>query len=91
MTAAREVAANKRIIVCCDGTWLASDLGNNSKPSNVAKLARAIAPNGLDEAGRLIKQVVFYQSGLGSGDLPFQKLIFGEQSGLTHRSEAYLY
>lgn len=77
MTNTRKLADKKRIIVCCDGTWLASDLGDRSIPSNVAKLARAIAPNGLDEAGRLVKQVVFYQSGIGSGDLPFQKAIYG--------------
>ncbi|CZT18461.1 uncharacterized protein RCC_04306 [Ramularia collo-cygni] len=77
MAHTRELAVNKRIIVCCDGTWLASDLGDGSIASNVAKLARAISPNGLDEAGRLIKQVVFYQSGIGSGDLPFQKAIYG--------------
>lgn len=77
MADTRQLADNKRIIVCCDGTWLASDLGDKSVPSNVAKLARAIAPNGLDEAGKVIKQVVFYQSGIGSGDLPFQKAITG--------------
>lgn len=78
VVAERNLAANKRIIVCCDGTWLSSDLGDNSVPSNVAKLARALAPNGLNDAGEIFKQIVFYQSGLGSGDLPLQKAIFGE-------------
>lgn len=78
MTSTRELAPNKRLIVCCDGTWLASNSGDNVVASNVAKLARAVAPNGLDEAGRLIKQIVFYQSGIGSGDLLFQKGVYGE-------------
>ncbi|EGP85565.1 uncharacterized protein MYCGRDRAFT_30969, partial [Zymoseptoria tritici IPO323] len=65
----------KRIILCADGTWLASDLGDKSVPSSVAKLARAISPNGLDDQGRIIKQIVSYHSGVGSGDLPFQKAI----------------
>lgn len=71
-------AANKRIIVCSDGTWLASDTGDKSVPSNVAKIARAIAPCGLDDNGNVIKQIVFYHSGLGTGDLPFQKAIYGK-------------
>ncbi|CAH0021703.1 unnamed protein product [Clonostachys rhizophaga] len=72
-----KLASYKRIIVCADGTWLSSDQGSNSVPSNVAKIARAISKTGLDEKGNLVKQVVFYQSGLGSGDLPVQKAIYG--------------
>lgn len=67
----------KRIILCSDGTWLASDMGHKSIPTNVAKLARAVAKNGPDGNGDIVKQIVFYQSGLGSGYLPFQKAITG--------------
>ncbi|KAH6976752.1 hypothetical protein EDB80DRAFT_658241 [Ilyonectria destructans] len=72
-----KLASYKRIILCADGTWLASNLGDASKPSNVATLARAIASTGINEDGLAVKQVVSYHSGLGSGDLPFQKAIFG--------------
>jgi|SRR5271155_1188455 uncharacterized protein (DUF2235 family) len=75
-----KLASYKRIILCSDGTWLASDLGDKSVPSNVAKIARAIANSGPDADGNLVKQIVLYHSGLGSGDLPFQKAIYGECS-----------
>ncbi|KAH6626763.1 hypothetical protein B0J18DRAFT_365139 [Chaetomium sp. MPI-SDFR-AT-0129] len=70
-------ASYKRIILCSDGTWLSSEDEDKSVPSNVAKLARAISKTGLDAHGKLVKQVVLYQSGLGSGDLPFQQAIYG--------------
>lgn len=73
-----KLARNKRIILCSDGTWLASDVGDKSVPSNVAKLARTVANSGLDEKNNIVKQIVLYQSGLGSGDLAIQKLIYGE-------------
>ena len=74
----RKQASYKRIILCADGTWLASNTGDGSVPSNVAKIARAIANNGLDEKGNLVKQVVYYHSGLGSTDLPGQKAVYGK-------------
>ena len=73
-----KLASYKRIILCSDGTWLASDMGNKSVSSNVAKLARAVANSGPDAEGNLVKQIVSYHSGLGSGDLPLQKAIYGE-------------
>jgi uncharacterized protein (DUF2235 family) len=72
-----KLASYKRIILCSDGTWLASDMGDKSTPSNVAKLARAVANGGPDAKGNIVKQIVSYHSGLGSGDLPFQKAIYG--------------
>ncbi|KAK0761650.1 hypothetical protein N5P37_005702 [Trichoderma harzianum] len=72
-----KLATYKRIIVCADGTWLASNLGDSSKPSNVARIARALAQTGIDEDGFKVEQIVYYQSGLGSGDLPLQKAIYG--------------
>ncbi|OJD34121.1 peptidoglycan binding domain containing protein [Diplodia corticola] len=52
----------KRLIVCCDGTWQASDKTYGTSPSNIAKLSRMIAR----EDGN-IPQVVYYQSGVGTG------------------------
>jgi uncharacterized protein (DUF2235 family) len=75
---APQTASYKRIILCSDGTWLSSDEGDKSVPSNVAKLARAISKTGVNAKGELVKQVVLYQPGLGSGDFPFQQAISGE-------------
>ena len=53
----------KRIIICSDGTWNRPEtLKNKIPPTNVLKLARGIAPK--DNAG--VKQVVFYDWGIGS-------------------------
>ncbi|KAG8417324.1 hypothetical protein J3459_012417 [Metarhizium acridum] len=72
-----KLASYKRIIVCADGTWLSSDQGDKSVPSNVAKITRAISKTGLDANNNLVKQIVFYQPGLGTGDLLIQKAIYG--------------
>lgn len=72
-----EQASYKRLILCADGTWLASDLGDKSVPSNVAKIARSIATSGPDADGMIVKQIVSYHSGLGTGDLPFQAATYG--------------
>ena len=80
-----KLASYKRMILCADGTWLASDQGDKSVPSNVAKIARAIATSGPDADGNIVKQIVSYHSGLGSGDLPFQKAIYGEYSARMSR------
>lgn len=75
---ASKLASYKRIIICCDGTWLSSDGGGpDSVASNVAKIARAISKTGIDTQQNLVKQIVLYHSGLGAGDLPFQKAIYG--------------
>ena len=56
----------KRIIVCCDGTWLNSDNmlrnGELELPSNVTRITRAIKAKSADG----IPQVVFYQQGVGA-------------------------
>ncbi|KAJ6127665.1 hypothetical protein N7523_003277 [Penicillium sp. IBT 18751x] len=74
---ASRLANYKRIILCADGTWLASDLGDASVPSNVARIARTIASSGPDPHGCIVQQIVSYHSGLGAGELPFQKAIYG--------------
>lgn len=53
----------KRIVICADGTWNRPErLGKDEYPTNVLKFARGIAPH--DSKG--IKQVVFYDWGIGS-------------------------
>ncbi|KIX03699.1 uncharacterized protein Z518_07252 [Rhinocladiella mackenziei CBS 650.93] len=59
---------HKRIIVCCDGTWNNSD-GVGQVPTNVAKLARCIDAEAEVMQGEekvQIKQIVYYQHGIGS-------------------------
>jgi hypothetical protein len=53
------MAALKRIIICCDGTWNEPD----DIPTNVTKLVRSIKPTASDG----IHQVVFYDEGVGTG------------------------
>jgi uncharacterized protein (DUF2235 family) len=57
----------KRIVVCCDGTWNRPDQLDRGqpRPSNVAKMALAVAPR--DQAGVL--QRVYYHRGVGTGRL----------------------
>ncbi|KAM0299281.1 hypothetical protein HYE67_009103 [Fusarium culmorum] len=62
-------AAPKRIVICCDGTWQSSVSGLKNIPSNVTRLARSIARSGKDKDGKVWQQVVYYDAGIGSGDL----------------------
>jgi uncharacterized protein (DUF2235 family) len=80
-----EYASYKRIILCADGTWTSSDSGNASVPSNVARIARAIANNGQVEIAdggskkkQLVKQIVYYGAGLGSTDSGLEKWSSGK-------------
>ncbi|CAH0025163.1 unnamed protein product [Clonostachys rhizophaga] len=77
MAQSPNLATYKRIIICADGTWQASDISDKSAPSNVHKLARAVAKNGIDAQGNIVKQIVLYHSALGAGDPPFQKFNYG--------------
>ena len=53
----------KRIIICADGTWNRPEENlEEDFPTNVLKFARGIAPQGEDG----VKQVVFYDWGIGS-------------------------
>jgi uncharacterized protein (DUF2235 family) len=61
----------KRIVVCCDGTWNSIDR-DHAVPSNVGRIARAIAPSDGDG----ITQVVYYGAGVGTHNL-FDQLTGG--------------
>ena len=81
----------KRIIVCCDGTWLDSD-GEYHAPSNVTRIARAIRPIGRDDKGNAIPQVIFYQNGVGTGSKSLYVKYVGGATGdglADHIREAY--
>lgn len=65
---------SKRIVIACDGTWNRPDQvhGDEVTPSNVTKLALAVADN--DDSGT--KQRVFYERGVGTGG-PLDRLSGG--------------
>lgn len=84
----------KRIIVCCDGTWMDSD-GDTQVPSNVTRMARSLKPIGVDNTvtpPKPIVQVIFYQNGVGTGShSPYTKYIGGATGeGMSYNiREAY--
>ena len=55
----------KRIVICSDGTWFTPEHKHQGviTPSNVYKMAGAIAPRAVDGA----EQIVFYDKGVGAG------------------------
>lgn len=57
----------KRIIICCDGTWQSVAHGNQTIPSNIAKISRSIANYYVDENELMAPQIVYYDSGVGTG------------------------
>ncbi len=65
----------KRIVVCSDGTWNTPDQrsGGSIRPTNVVKLARAIAPTAPDGKS----QSVFYDQGVGTEGNLLHRLIGG--------------
>ena len=65
----------KRIIICADGTWNRPEKDlTKDFPTNVLKIARAIAPVAKDGT----EQVVFYDWGLGSYHSSFSGGAFGK-------------
>ncbi|KAL9022488.1 MAG: hypothetical protein Q9185_000395 [Variospora sp. 1 TL-2023] len=69
--------SRKRLIACCDGTWLDSSMGlMNSKipvPSNVTRITHAIKAKSSDG----VPQVVYYQAGIGTEGGIVNKIIGG--------------
>ncbi|KAI8459595.1 hypothetical protein BY996DRAFT_4575750 [Phakopsora pachyrhizi] len=82
----------KRLIVCCDGTW---NNGLSTSPfssTNVLKLARSIFPEDR-QTFPPIPQLVFYQTGLGILFFSFLRLAQGATGAgvLTKIREAYAF
>lgn len=68
--------AQRRFIVCFDGTWNTPDKGEN--PTNVVKMVRAVRNLAGD-----VSQVTFYDKGVGTGG-PVNKITGGAMGeGLT--------
>lgn len=57
--------------MCCDGTFSGVDKGTDDYSSNVARLTRVISNVGISKTGEKIPQVVYYQSGVGTGSLTY--------------------
>ncbi|KAI4647944.1 hypothetical protein J4E93_004355 [Alternaria ventricosa] len=64
-------AWRRRLVICCDGTWQSSVSSKDNIPSNVARLCRLIARVGTDrdDASKKFHQIVYYDSGIGTGNL----------------------
>lgn len=89
----------KKLIVCCDGTWMDSDngwvkgqggsAGHPQNPSNVTRIARAIK----DQDDGHHQQIVYYQAGIGTGIGLYDHLIGGGTgAGLSENiREAYMF
>ncbi|KAH7123688.1 hypothetical protein B0J11DRAFT_318799 [Dendryphion nanum] len=62
---------HRRIVICCDGTWQSSVALKENVPSNVTKLCRHIARIGIDkdDPTKKFHQLVYYDSGIGTGNL----------------------
>ena len=66
--------SSKRLIVCCDGTW--NDADSAGEFTNVVRIARAILP--VDHRGdKETAQIVYYQSGVGTGADLVQRVLGG--------------
>jgi uncharacterized protein (DUF2235 family) len=65
----------KKLILCCDGTWLDSDgpRAKGKNPSNVTRIARAIKEMDDDHH----QQIVYYQAGVGTGLGLYDKIAGG--------------
>ena len=67
---ATPIWAPRKLVVCCDGTWNEPyQIGN---PTNIVKMVRAISP----EDANHVAQIVFYHSGVGTGNI-FDRFIGG--------------
>jgi hypothetical protein len=80
--------SGKRLIVCCDGTW--NDADSAGEFTNVVRMARAILPADV-RAGGEMPQIVYYQSGVGTGADLVQRVLGGSVGlGLSRNvREAY--
>ena len=61
---------SKRLIICCDGTWKAGDhasKGDSSYQTNITRICHALADDAYTPDGTRIPQIIYYQSGIGSG------------------------
>ncbi len=70
--------ATNRLVVCFDGTWNTPD-NNGANPTNVVKILRAIRSSGDDG----VRQMIFYDKGVGTGGLADRIAGGASGAGLT--------
>ncbi|CCX15030.1 Similar to Uncharacterized protein YEL023C; acc. no. P39992 [Pyronema omphalodes CBS 100304] len=76
----------KRLILCCDGTWQDSDGGVIEDPTNITRIVRALKSQAADGT----HQIVYYQSGVGTGGTVDRLVGGGTGQGLSeHVREGY--
>ena len=78
----------KRLILCCDGTWQASDHGTQDVPSNIAKLSRALAKTFINEDNQAVPQIVHYDAGVATADW-FDSKVSGREKFLMLEMPSY--
>ncbi|MCJ1378005.1 hypothetical protein MMC17_001101 [Xylographa soralifera] len=69
--------SKKRIIICCDGTWQSSAHGTQNIPSNAAKMSHCLSNYFTDKNGELCPQIIYYDSGIGTGMSVVQSKWYG--------------
>jgi uncharacterized protein (DUF2235 family) len=84
----------KRLVLCCDGTWNRADQEDAGKPcpTNVIKIAYRLAKKAKDANGDLVQQIIYYDQGVGTGDLEDKILGGGTGAGLEQNiHDAYIF
>jgi uncharacterized protein (DUF2235 family) len=84
-TGRSRAATRKRLIVLCDGTWQDSTDTTSTYPSNVTRFARALSKWDIDDNNEELKQVIYYQKGVGTG---FMDKFTGGKNAMTWRNLA---
>src|SRR5438874_13104237 len=61
------MAAMRRLVVCCDGTWNTPDHvdAGARAPTNVVRIAKAVVPQADDGT----TQITYYHAGIGTDDV----------------------
>ena len=76
---------NKRLVICCDGTWNEPDqsvdgnAADETEPTNVLKVVRGLAPVDANQ----VPQVVYYDTGVGTQGMADKYIGGGLGSGMS--------
>jgi uncharacterized protein (DUF2235 family) len=84
----------KRLVLCCDGTWNRADQEDAGKPcpTNVIKIAYRLAKRTQNAKGELVQQIIYYDQGVGTGDLEDKALGGATGAGLEQNiHDAYIF
>jgi uncharacterized protein (DUF2235 family) len=84
----------RRLVLCCDGTWNRADQEDAGKPcpTNVIKFAYRLAKKPKDKNGQEVDQIIYYDQGVGTGDLEDKILGGATGAGLEQNiHDAYIF